>query len=100
VQDGVPTMLDMYQAASRNPPKLDEDEGGVNSISEFAGRHDGETWVVEFARPLDTGDSTDVVIVPGAEMILAGASSDVMDLARRHERSNRGGAFVLEGFIF
>ena len=32
VQDGVPTMLDMYQAASRNAPKLDEDEGGVNSI--------------------------------------------------------------------
>ena len=100
MQDDAPVVLDMYQAATRNAPELDEDEGGSNSILESAAVHADDVWTVEFSRPLDTGEATDVAIVPGNEMIVTGASTVNMDLARRHERSNRGGAFVIEGFVF
>lgn len=100
VQDGEPVALDMYQGGARGAPDLDTDEGGSNSLTEFAGTHEDESWTVEFVRPLDTGEETDVAIVPGEEMIVILASSDVMDMDRAHDRSSRGGAFYLEGFVF
>ncbi len=100
VQDGAPVAVDMYQDGARGAPALDSEEGGTDSIAEFAGSHDGETWIVEFARPLDTGEETDVAIVPGDEMILDVAFANVMDLDRPHDRSGRGGAFYIDPFVF
>lgn len=100
MQDDAPVVLDMYQDGARGAPALDTAEGGTNSIGEFAANHDGETWTVEFARPLDTGEDTDVAIVPGEEMIFDLAVSDVMDVDRRHDRSSRGGAFYIDPFVF
>jgi hypothetical protein len=100
VQDGEPVALDMYQDSARGAPVLDTDEGDTNSLTEFAGSHDGETWTVEFARPLDTGEATDVAIVPGQEMIFDIATAPVMDVDRRHDRSSRGGAFYIDPFVF
>ncbi len=95
-----PVLLDMYQAATRNAPELDEDEGGTNSILAFAGVHADDVWVIEFSRLLDTGEETDVAIVPGTPMIISGATAPAMDIARRHDRSSQGGAFVLDDFVF
>ena len=55
---------------------------------------------VEFARPLDTDEETDAVIVAGEPMLLTFASATTMDLDRRQERSSRGGAYVIEEFVF
>ncbi|NBC96381.1 MAG: DOMON domain protein [Deinococcus-Thermus bacterium] len=100
VQDGEAVALDMYQDGARGAPAMDEAEGGSNSLTEFAGAHEGETWTVEFARPLDTGEDVDVAIMPGEEMIFDLAVADVMDVERRHDRSSRGGAFYIDPFVF
>jgi hypothetical protein len=100
VRDGEPVAVDMYQDSARGAPVLDSEEGGTDSIAEFAGSHEGEAWIVEFARPLDTGEETDVAIIPETEMILDLAFGDTMDLERRHGRSSRGGAYYIDPFVF
>lgn len=100
VQDGEAVALDMYQGDARGAPVMDEEEGGSDSLTEFAGSHDGESWTVEFARPLDTGEDADVAIMPGEEMILDFAHGTTMDLDRRHDRSSRGGAYYIDPFVF
>ena len=100
VVDGTPTAHDMYQEDARGEPVMDSDVGGADSVAEFAGTYEGEMWTVEFARPLDTGEETDAVIVPGETMLVTFAHGTTMDLDRRHERSSRGGAYVIEDFVF
>ena len=100
VVDGTPMAYDMYQEDARGAPIMDTEAGGNDSLTEFAGTYEGEMWTVEFARPLNTGEETDAVIVPGEPMLLTFATGPIMDLDRRHERSSRGGAYVLEDFVF
>ena len=100
VVDGTATAHDMYQEDARGEPVMDADASGSDSVTEFAGTYEGEMWTVEFARPLNTGEETDAVIVPGEPMLLTFADATTMDLDRRHERSSRGGAYVLEDFVF
>ena len=38
--------------------------------------------------------------MPGEEMIVDFATSDVMDVDRRHDSSRRGGAFYIDPFVF
>ncbi len=100
VVDGTPTAHDWYQEDARGAPVPDTEAGGSDSVSEFAGTYEDDMWTVEFARPLDTGEETDAVIVPGEPMLLTFADARTMDLDRRHERSSRGGAYVIEDFVF
>ena len=48
----------------------DEEAGGKNSILPSAVTRQGNTWTVEFARKLRTGEKTDVEIAPGKKMHL------------------------------
>lgn len=100
VEDGSPVALDMFQPGARGEPDLDTAEGGTDSLTAFAATYEGEAWTVEFSRPLDTGEDTDVAIVPGTEMIFAVARGDTMDTGREHDRSSRGGAFYIDPFTF
>ena len=100
VQDGAPVALDMYQDGARGEPDLDTADGGTESLTAFAATYEGEAWTVEFSRPLDTGEATDVAIVPGTAMIVAVAHGDTMDTSREHDRSSRGGAYYIEAFTF
>ena len=100
IVDGAAVSYDSYQDAARGEPAHDEDEGGSNSLTAFAAVHEGDAWTVEFSRPLATGEATDVDIVPGETMIFMLAHGNTMDVTRAHDRSNRGGAFYLEGFVF
>lgn len=100
IVDGTPMAYDMYQEDARGAPVLDTDAGGTDNLTEFAGSYEGELWTIEFVRPLDTGEETDAVIVPGEPMLLTFAEGATMDLDRRHERSSRGGAYVIEEFVF
>lgn len=99
-QGGEFVLLDMFQESARGEPVLDTDEGGSNAFSDYAISRDGDMWTVEFVRPLDTGETTDVAIVPGESMILMGAFSNVMDVSRAHARSTQGGAWYIEDFAF
>jgi len=99
-QDGEFVALDMFQESARGEPVLDTDEGGSNSLVEWAVSRDGDVWTVEFARPLDTGEDTDVAITPGESLVFMGAYADVMDPGRAHPRSGRGGAWYIEDFVF
>ena len=100
IVDGEAIAYDAYQAAARGEPVLDEDEGGSNSLIEFAAVHEGGVWTVEFSRPLATGQETDVDIVAGEPMLFMLAHGNTMDIGRAHDRSNRGGAFYIEDFAF
>ncbi|MDZ7706292.1 MAG: DOMON domain-containing protein [Trueperaceae bacterium] len=100
VVDGTAMAYDMYQEDARGAPTMDAEAGGSDSLTEFAGTYEGEMWTVEFVRPLDTGEETDAVIVAGEPMLLTFAEATTMDLDRRHERSSRGGAYVIEEFMF
>lgn len=99
-EDGTATALDMFQDRARGAPAMDEEEGGTNNIAEFAAMHEGAAWTIEFVRPLDTGEATDVAIMPGSEMVLAVAHGETMDPGRDHPRSSRGGAYYIEGVVF
>ncbi len=98
--DGEFVALDMFQESARGEPVLDSEEGGSNSIVDFAASHEGDLWTVEFSRPLDTGEDTDVAITPGPPMIFMGAYANVMDPSRAHGRSTQGGAWYIEDFTF
>jgi hypothetical protein len=100
IVDGELVSYDTYQSGARGAPELDEAEGGTNSLTAVAGVHENDVWTVEFSRHLVTGEETDVDIVPGEPMIFLLAHGNVMDIERAHERSNRGGAFYIEGFVF
>lgn len=100
VEDGTATAHDMYQADAKGEPEVDTEAGGSDSVSEFAVTHENDMWTVEFTRPLDTGEETDAVIVPGEPMLLSFAHGTTMELDRRHERSSRGGAYLIEDFVF
>ncbi|MFO8151195.1 MAG: DOMON domain-containing protein [Trueperaceae bacterium] len=100
IVDGEAVAYDAYQSGARGAPELDEDEGGSNSLSAFAAVHEDDVWTVEFSRHLATGEETDVDIVPGEPMIFMLAHGNTMDIERAHERSNRGGAFYIEDFVF
>ena len=99
-QGGEFVLLDMFQESARGEPVLDTEEGGTNAFSEYAISRAGDLWTVEFVRPLDTGETTDVAIVPGEPMILMGAFANVMDPSRAHARSTQGGAWYIEDFVF
>ncbi len=99
-QGGEFVALDMFQESARGEPVLDTDEGGSNSLVEWAVTRDGDVWTVEFVRPLDTGEDTDVAITPGESMVFMGALATVMDPGRAHDRSGRGGAWYIEDFVF
>ena len=100
IEDGAAVAYDDYQDAARGEPVHDEDEGGSNSLTAFAAVHEGDAWTVEFSRPLATGEATDVDVVPGESYLFMLAHGNTMDITRAHERSNRGGAFYIEGFVF
>ena len=100
IEDGAVVAYDDYQDAARGEPVRDEDEGGSNSLSAFAAVHEGDVWTVEFSRHLATGEATDVDIVPGEPYLFMLAHGNTMDIERAHERSTRGGAFYIEGFVF
>lgn len=100
IVDGEAVGYDMFQDRARGAPVMDEEEGGTNSLAEFAAMHDGAAWVIEFVRPLDTGEEADVAIAPGSEMVLAIAYGETMDIERDHPRSSRGGAAYIEGVVF
>ena len=100
IVDGAAVAYDGFQESARGEPVLDEDEGGSNSIVEFAAVHEGDVWTVEFVRPLATGQETDVDIVPGTPMVFMLGHGNVMDIGRAHDRSSRGGAFYIEDFTF
>ncbi len=99
-QGGEFVALDMFQESARGEPVLDSEEGGSNTIADFAATRDGDLWTVEFSRPLDTGEDTDVAITPGTPMIFMGAYANVMDVSRAHGRSTQGGAWYIEDFTF
>jgi len=99
-QGGELVLLDMFQESARGEPELDSDAGGSNTISEYVVTRAGDLWTVEFSRPLDTGEATDVAIVPGDAMIFIGAFSTVMDVSRAHGRSTQGGAWYIDPFTF
>ncbi len=92
--------LDMFQESARGEPVLDTEEGGTFTLTEWAATRDGELWTVEFSRPLDTGEETDVPVTPGEPMLFMGAFANVMDVSRAHDRSTRGGAWYIEDFVF
>jgi hypothetical protein len=100
VEDGEIVAYDMYQEDARGEPVLDTDAGGSASLLEVAATHESELWTVEFSRLLDTGEATDVAIVPGEARIVAFAFGDTMDVGRKHEKSSRGGAYYIEGVTF
>ncbi|MBW6455383.1 MAG: hypothetical protein K0A98_05810 [Trueperaceae bacterium] len=100
IVDGEAVSYDGFQDSARGEPAHDEDEGGSNSLTDFAAVHEGGVWTVEFSRPLATGQETDVDIVPGEAVIFMLAHGNTMDVGRAHDRSNRGGAFYIEGFVF
>lgn len=100
IVDGEAVAYDAFQTGARGAPELDEDEGGSNSLTAFAAMHEGGVWTVEFARPLATGQTTDVDVVPGAPVILMLAHGNTMDIGRAHDRSTQGGAHYIEGFVF
>jgi hypothetical protein len=100
IVDGEAVAYDMFQDRARGTPAMDEEEGGSNSLAEFAATHDGAAWAIEFVRPLDTGEEADVAITPGSEMVLAIAHGETMDIERDHPRSSRGGAAYIEGVVF
>ncbi len=99
-QDGEFVLLDMFQESARGEPVLDSEEGGSNTVVDFAVTHEGDLWTVEFSRPLDTGEDTDVAITPGTPMIFMGAYANVMDPSRAHGRSTQGGAWYIMDFVF
>ena len=100
VVDGAVVAYDDYQDSARGEPARDEAEGGSNSLTAFAAVHENDVWAVEFSRPLATGEATDVDIVPGEAVVFMLAHGNTMDVERAHERSNRGGAFYIEDFVF
>jgi hypothetical protein len=100
IVDGDAVAYDAYQESARGEPVLDEAEGGTNSLTAFAAVHEGDVWTVEFSRHLVTGEATDVDIVVGEPMIFMLAHGNTMDIERAHDRSNRGGAFYIEDFVF
>ncbi len=100
VVDDAAVAHDMIQTDAKGEPAPDADEGGSESLSEFAATREGDMWTVEFVRPLDTGEETDAVIVAGEPMLVSFAHGTTMDLDRRHERSSRGGAYMIEDFVF
>jgi hypothetical protein len=91
------TVLDMFQDTARREPSPDEDLGGSNSIEDYAITRDGTSWVIEFSRPLDTEQETDVDIVPGEPMILLIAHATTMNIGREHARNSR---WYVEDFEF
>lgn len=91
---------DMFQESARGEPQLDSASGGSDSYLEMAIERDGDLWTVEFVRPLATGQETDVDIVAGEPVIFMVAFATVMDPTKPHARSNQGGAYYIEGFVF
>ena len=97
LHDGKPAALDLYQPGPVGRPVPDEEAGGKNSILQSAVAQQGNTWTVEFARKLRTGEKTDVEIVPGKKMhlLLAVGASD--DWNRAHLTTRR---WDIDGFVF
>lgn len=100
IVDGELVAYDEYQERARGAPVADVDDGGTNSIEAVAGSHEGDAWVVEFSRPADTGEATDVAVTAGMEAVGAIAFGDTMQIDRDHARSSRGGAYYVEGIVF
>lgn len=97
IEGGAPVLHDMFQESARGEPVHDEDEGGANSYTAFAATHEGGVWTVEVTRPLATGQTTDVDIVPGESMMFMVAYAGVMDITRQHPRDGR---WYIEDFAF
>lgn len=70
VEGGKPVAFDLYQSRAAGPPVLDEENGGKQSILQSAVVREGNTWVVEFTRKLETGEKTDMDIAPGKKFFL------------------------------
>ncbi|MCK9356256.1 MAG: PQQ-binding-like beta-propeller repeat protein [Dehalococcoidia bacterium] len=94
VKDGTATAIDTFSTGSFGPHPEDTELGGADDITAFAGTEQGGYTVIEFVRALDTGDSYDKPLAPGANKIIwAYGKSDNVD----DKHSTRGyGEVVLE----
>jgi len=94
VKDGTATAVDTFSTGSFGPHPADAELGGTDDIKAFAGTEQGGYTVIEFVRALDTGDSYDKSLAPGANKIIwaYGRSDNVDD-----KHSTRGyGEVVIE----
>lgn len=83
VQDGNVTVIDQFSTGIYGPHSPDIELGGTDDIIEFGGREEGGFTIIEFSRPLDTGDQYDNVLARGkVEIIWSYGAND--DIERQH----------------
>jgi hypothetical protein len=97
IDDGKPMALDLYQSTPTKRPVPDEEEGGKNSIIQFAVVRDKDDWTVEFSRKLNTAEKTDMEIAPGRKFTLLLAHGEEENWRKEHRKSRR---WDIEGFAF
>ena len=77
VQDSGITIADQFSTGTFGPHNSDIELGGTNDIFESGGNEEGGFTTIEFARPLNTGDSYDSELSHGPiDIIWAYGSSD------------------------
>ena len=83
VQDSGITLSDQFSTGTFGPHNSDIELGGTDDIFKSGGNEEGGFTTIEFARPLNTGDSYDSELSHGPiDIIWAYGSSD--DFNQKH----------------
>lgn len=83
VQNGEAVVSDQFSTGMYGPHIPDTELGGSDDITEYNGREEGGTTIIEFKRPLVTGDEYDNNISGDSVSLIWSYSSDD-DFTRKH----------------
>ncbi len=84
--NGTVRISDEYSTGFSGPHNPDRIYGGSFDITSYGGK-EGNVTVVEFSRPLETGDRYDFQIKPGEEFRVAWAYGSIDDFLSMHSKA-------------
>ncbi|MBD3190631.1 MAG: hypothetical protein GF308_08300 [Candidatus Heimdallarchaeota archaeon] len=89
LDNGTVEILDAFSTGNYGPHPPDTELGGTNDILSFNGSQKDSITIIEFSRPLDTGDNYDKAIPLNATLDIIWALGSSDDYTSSH--SSRGG---------
>lgn len=86
VSDGKVVVLDLYCIDNLGSHPADTELGGSHDIVAYGGKEEGGFTVIEFKRPLITGDKYDIPVVKGVNKVIWAYGPSDSPLAKHTER--------------
>lgn len=88
--DGTIHVVDAYSTGTTGPHPPDTQLGGTDDFTDVGGSESGGTTVIEFMRPLSTGDQYDKDIPAEGDMTIIWATGGSDNFNDQHARATRG----------